>query len=172
MKDEADGTQSPATGPTPVHDKGAHPDTFRVTVTLEQGYQFRVDPGMDGAEGFLIDEPPPLGKGAGPNPARVLASAMASCLGASFLFCLRKAQVEVTSLKVIADGHMVRDAKKRLRVGGIDIRLEPVFADPVQGRVERCQSIFEDFCVVTESVRHGIPVAVAVTPSTPSPAGA
>jgi len=30
-------------------------------------------------------------------------------------------------------------------------------------RLERCASLFEDFCVVTESVRKGIPVNVSVT---------
>jgi organic hydroperoxide reductase OsmC/OhrA len=30
-------------------------------------------------------------------------------------------------------------------------------------RFERCRQLFEDYCVITESVRQGIPVAVAVS---------
>ena len=33
-----------------------------------------------------------------------------------------------------------------------------------RSRVERCLELFEDFCVVTQSVRNGIEVDVAVEP--------
>ena len=80
-----------------------------------------MDPGLPGARGFRIDETPPLGAGSGPDPSRVLATAMASCLGSSLLFCLRKARIEVRALTVKASGKLVRNERKRLRVGAISV---------------------------------------------------
>lgn len=39
---------------------------------------------------LVTDEPPPLGGDAGPNPARLLGTAVANCLAASLLFSMRK----------------------------------------------------------------------------------
>lgn len=136
--------------------------SFHVTLTLEDGYRFDVDPQFRGAEHFHIDETPPLGEGTAANPARVLASAMASCLGSSFLFCVRKARVEVRSLRVEARGTLVRNARQRLRVGALHVELFPEVAPQDAERLQRCLELFEDFCVVTESVRSGIPVVVGV----------
>jgi len=152
---------------TPVPVPPADGDTdaegsFRVTLTLEDGYRFAVDPRLDGAEAFHIDETPPLGEGSAANPARVLASAMASCLGSSFLFCVRKARIEVRSLRVEALGTLVRNARQRLRVGALHVELFPEVAAADTERLQRCLELFEDFCVVTESVRAGIPVVVGV----------
>jgi hypothetical protein len=44
----------------------------------------------------------------------------------------------------------------------LSVRLEPGLAEPDRERAARCFELFQDFCVVTESVRHGIDVAVAV----------
>lgn len=136
---------------------------FTVSLALGDGYTFTVDPHAPGAAGFVIDEAPPLGAGLGPSPARVLASAMAACLGSSLLFCLRKAHVDPVALRVIAEGTYTRNEQKRLRIGEIRIRLEPDFGDTDPARARRCLEVFEDFCLVTESVRHGIPVDVQVT---------
>ena len=121
-----------------------------------------MDPGLPGARGFRIDETPPLGAGSGPDPSRVLATAMASCLGSSLLFCLRKARIEVRALTVKASGKLVRNERKRLRVGAISVELFPQVAPGDVERTARCLEIFEDFCVITESARHGIPVTVGV----------
>jgi organic hydroperoxide reductase OsmC/OhrA len=156
-------TDSATPVPPPAND--GDPDAeggFRVTLTLEEGYRFSVDPRFDGAEAFHIDETPPLGEGSAANPARVLASAMASCLGSSFLFCVRKARIEVRSLRVEARGTLVRNARKRLRVGALHVELFPEVAAADEERLQRCLELFEDFCVVTESVRAGIPVVVGV----------
>lgn len=57
---------------------------------------------------------------------------------------------------------MVRNENKRLRVGGMDVRLTVSGELEQSVRMQRCLSLFEDFCVVTASVRQGIPVAVTV----------
>src|SRR5215208_3909707 len=130
---------------------------FALSLTLSDGYAFTVDFGP-GLPALGTDEPPPLGAGAGPNPARLLGAAIGSCLGASLLFCLRKARVDVAGLGVHVHGELVRNEANRLRVGGVRVRLEPTLADvdrAGQERVARCLELFESFCVVTESVRQG-----------------
>ncbi|EQD48852.1 OsmC family protein, partial [mine drainage metagenome] len=65
-----------------------------------------------------------------------------------------------------------RNEKGRLRIGGISVSVTPVLADPADApRLDHCREIFEDFCVVTQSVRGGTPVTVvwgdAGSPSAP-----
>jgi len=153
----SDSSHPPASSASSADD-----DRFVVTVALEQGYRFSVDSGIPGAEPFHVDEAPPLGGGTAASPSRVLAAAMASCLGSSLLFCLRKARIEVRALRVVARGTMLRNERGRLRVGGLNLELFPEVAAADEDRMQRCLEIFEDFCVVTESVRQGIPVVVGV----------
>lgn len=136
--------------------------TFDIELRLEEGYRFTVDFG-DGIPTLLVDEPPPLGEGAGPNPSRLLAAAVANCLAASALFCLRKARVEVTGMKAHARARLARDLGGRLRVETVAVTLEPEVADA--GRLDRCLDLFEDFCIVTQSVRNGFDVEVEVNPA-------
>lgn len=150
-------SDAPSDAATPEDEGG-----FRVTLTLEDGYRFHVDPNVVGAEGFRIDESPPLGGGGAASPSRVLAAAMASCLASSLLFCLRKARIDVRALRVAARGTIVRNARQRLRVASLHIELFPEVSAADEPRMQRCLELFEDFCVVTESVRQGIPVVVGV----------
>lgn len=45
----------------------------------------------------------------------------------------------------------------------MNVVLDLTLDDEATGRVGRCLGIFEDFCIVKESVRQGIPVSVEVT---------
>jgi organic hydroperoxide reductase OsmC/OhrA len=135
-----------------------------VSVELTDGYRFLVDFQMDGAAALVMDEPPPLGTGAGPNAARVLAAAIANCLSASALFCLRKARVEVGGMRTSATASLVRDDRGRLRVGAVSVHIQPEVGSGDAGRISRCLELFEDYCVVTQSVRAGLPVSVEVAP--------
>lgn len=137
---------------------------FVVTLALREGYRFDVDFGLAGIPGLLVDEAPPLGDGAGPNPARLLACAVGNCLASSALFCLRKSRIEVSAFAVRVDGTMVRNDRGRLRIGPLRVTLEPRVSTADQPRIGRCLELFEDFCVVTESVRKGLDVAVEVRP--------
>jgi uncharacterized OsmC-like protein len=64
-------------------------DSVSVIVTHQEKYRFLVDFGADIAT-MMADEAAPLGDGAGPSPAQLLAAAVANCLSASLLFALGK----------------------------------------------------------------------------------
>jgi uncharacterized OsmC-like protein len=139
---------------------------FDVSLELDHGYQFRADFGLPGLAALALDEPAPLGDGAGPNPARLLAVAVANCLASSLLFCLRKARIEVNGMTVSASGTMARNENGRQRVTAINVTLAPAVAQGDLPRISRCLDIFEDFCPVTAAVRKGVDVRVTVEPQT------
>lgn len=140
--------------------------TFELRLAREEGFRFTVDFGQDGVPDLVVDEPPPLGEGAGPNPTRLLAAAIGDCLSASLLFCLQKRRVPVEAMQGTVEGTVVRNEAGRLRVGGLRVRLEPTVSAEHRDRIERCLDVFEDFCIVTQSVRSGIDVEVTVEPRT------
>lgn len=136
--------------------------TFALALTLQGGYAFTVDFGQEAIPDLTVDEPPPLGAGIGPNAARLIAAAVGNCLGASLLFCLRRSRIRVNQLHASVEGTLVRNERGRVRIGEIRVKLAPEVAPEDRDRMGRCLDLFEDYCVVTESVREGIPVAVEV----------
>ena len=133
---------------------------FDLTMELQDGYRFLVDFAQPGVPPLLLDEPEPLGDGDGPNAARVLAAAVGNCLSASALFCLRRARIDVQGMRTTVSASLSRNEAGRLRLGGIEVRIMPVVDAAEHGRMRRCLELFEDFCVVTQSVRSGIAVDV------------
>lgn len=136
----------------------------RFTLHLEQleGYEFKVRFDWDNVPDLVVDEPPPLGGRQGPNPSRLLAVAAANCLSASLLYCVTKNEPPAGALKTAVTCRMVRNDKQRLRIGGLAVRIEIDETLAEAARFKRCLDLFEDFCVVTASIRDGIPVAVEV----------
>jgi len=145
-------------------------DSFTITMDLQDDYRFLVDFDQPGVEALLLDEPEPLGGGAGPNASRLLAAAVANCMSASLLYCLERARIEVHGIHTTASGTLVRNDSGRLRIGRIDVRIEPVVNDADRPRMARCMKLFEDFCVVTQSVRSGVEVLTSVEPVSERPA--
>ena len=144
---------------------------FAVTLDWKQGYEFAVDFGMDGVPTLLTDEPAPLGAGNGPNPARLLAAAVGNCMSASLKFCLERAHIDVAALNTSVTGTIVRNERGRLRIGSLSVRLEPVVAADDVERIGRCVDMFEDYCIVGQSVRAGIDLTVQVAPASVVTAG-
>lgn len=145
-------------------------DSFTITLERREGFRFDVDFGVEGVPPLLMDEPEPLGDGSGPNAARVLAAAVGNCLTASALYCLQRARIEVGAIRTTVSAQLERNEKGRLRVGGLDVRIEPEVAEEDRPRMKRCLELFEDFCVVTASVRRGVQVDVSVEPAAPAAA--
>src|SRR6266540_4377380 len=145
-------------------------DIFEITMELADGYKFLVDFQTEGVSSLVVDEPPPLGEGDRPNAARLLAAAVGNCLSASALYCLRRARIDVNGMSTRAQSTLARNERGRLRVAAIKVEIEPEVAQQDVARMRRCLEIFEDFCVVTASVRGGIDVEAEVRPRAVSPA--
>lgn len=141
---------------------------FALSIRLYDGFAQTVDFDSGSIPLLAIDEPPPLGASRGPNPVRLLGAAVGGCLGASLLFCLRKARVDVRDLRTVVEGTLSRNDDGRLRVASIRVKLVPTIGDSPCAGLERCAELFEDYCIVTESVREGIEIAVEVAPPEPA----
>jgi len=131
---------------------------------LDQTERFRFDVTFDNEHWpvLKLDEPAPLGDDTAPNASRVLGAAIGNCLAASLLFCLQKSRVPVSGLHAEVRGELARNEKGRLRIGAVEVVLRPTLDEVPPERMARCLELFEDFCVVTQSVRDGIDVRVSV----------
>jgi len=140
-------------------------ESLAFDLELEQigDYEFKVKFDWPGVDELLLDEPAPLGGSKGPNAARLIAAGVANCLSASLVFCLQgKFKQPIGSLRTRVHGELVRNDKGRLRIGRFDVTIRLAEDASAVQHLQRCLEQFEDFCVVTESVRHGIPVGVRV----------
>jgi len=136
----------------------------QIQITLEQQADFRfvVNFGNPTIPLLITDEPAPLGTDQGPNPEQMLGTAVANCLAASLLFAMRKFKNDPAPLRAVATVSTARNAQNRVRIGAIAVDLHLGVPSSTLAMVERILAQFEDFCVVTQSVRTAIPVAVRV----------
>ena len=134
---------------------------FSLRVEQIDGFEFRVKFDKEQFAPLLLDEPPPLGHDVAPNAARVLAAAIGNCLSASLVFCLKKADLAASGVTADVDVEIVRNESRRLRVGKVNVTLHTNLP-PNDPALASCLGTFEDFCIVTQSVRQGIEVAVKV----------
>jgi hypothetical protein len=136
-----------------------------LTLDLQQGYQFLVDFRREGIPSLLMDEPPPLGGGSR------LECLQAPRGGGRELSQRQRALLSPQSADPReGDAHPVqasflRNPQGRLRIGGIEVKIQPEVAPEHRERMGRCLELFEEFCVVTQSVRNGIDVKVEVEPA-------
>lgn len=137
--------------------------SFSVHLKLLSGYKFEIDFGDAGQ--IISDEPEPLSGGEGPNPSALLAAAVANCLAASLIFAVRKFKEDPGQVSAKVHGELERQ-DGRLRIGKLHVDLNLGAEAAALPHLERALSQFENFCVVTQSVRQGIEVSVAVRDNT------
>lgn len=142
-------------------------DTATV-IKLEQQSDFRFSVHFDNPAipVLITDEPSPLGSDQGPNPERLLGAAVANCLAASLLFAMRKFKNDPSPLRAEATISTTRNSQNRVRIGAIAVDLHLGVNQANIVMLERILAQFEDFCVVTQSIRAAIPVTVRVMDAT------
>jgi len=134
----------------------------RVGLSLEEEMIFKCDLGSMKVKDCYIDD---TNKDEvdmlGPNPTRMLALALLGCLSASFIFCLKKRNLTLDDLKAEAEVNLHRNEKGFWRVKKIDVEINTTINDPeTLKRAEICKKMYEQYCIVTQSVRNGIDVDV------------
>jgi len=127
-----------------------------------EGYKFLVEFDTEGVPSLLVDEMKPIGEGVGPNPIRLLSTAVGHCLSSSLLFCLSKAKVKVKKLETAVKTNIERNVEGYLRITSLDVEIQLEVNEEDKSRVPRCLDIFENYCTVTQSVRKGIEVKVKI----------
>jgi uncharacterized OsmC-like protein len=140
----------------------AETTTLRLSLEQQEDFQFSVRFEGEGLEPLLTDEPPPLGQGAGPSPSDLLLAAIANCLSASLLFALRKFRNEPGKLRATVTAERERNASGRWRIPRASVTLH--LPDPAESyhNLDRILAQFEEFCIVTQSVREGIEVSARI----------
>ena len=125
----------------------------------EKDLIFKLDMGKVKTGNFLIDD---TNKGAdkiGPNPSRLLASAVMGCMCASLLFCIGKKNLSFDDFEAEAEITTFKNEKNFWRVKEINIKMIPKTNDEaVIKRLKQCEKMFEEYCVITQSVREGITI--------------
>jgi len=136
--------------------------TVELQLKLLDKYRFEID--FSGCGKIVADEGPPLGDGAGPNPAHLLAAAVGNCLAATLLFSIRKFKEDPGLVTAKVKATLDREGKY-LRVVHIAVELQLGNHGESIPHLQRALAQFEDFCTVTQSVRKGIAVDVRVLDS-------
>jgi organic hydroperoxide reductase OsmC/OhrA len=126
------------------------------------GYKYEITfDELPGAK-IVSDESAPVGASEGVTAAMMLAGAVGHCLTSSLLFCMEKSRAKPKDVSTDVDLIMERNQRGRWRVKGIKVRLKPQVEDVDAKKLERCKEMFQDFCIVSTSVREGIPIDVEV----------
>jgi organic hydroperoxide reductase OsmC/OhrA len=135
------------------------------TTHLEQvkDYQFTVSFDKEALGKLTMDEPEPIGTEKGPNASKILAGALGHCLTSSLIFCLQRSRIPLKHVTANVHTTLARNDAGRWRIHTVkaEINAEPL-NERDRERMKQCLEMFEDFCVVTQSVRKGINVEVTV----------
>jgi organic hydroperoxide reductase OsmC/OhrA len=140
----------------------SEPESFITRLERVDGYRFKVRFDSPKLPELFLDELEPVGKGSGPSASRLLSAAIGHCLSSSLLFCLAKARLNAKGMETTVETSFRRNQKGRLRIGSLKVQLHPSFAEEDAEKTKRCLELFEDFCIVTQSVRQGVPVTVDI----------
>ena len=144
--------------------------TFSIKMTKTGPMEFKTQFDKEIFPDLMFDEPAESGgNDEYPNASRVLTAAVMNCLSASFTFCLSKSRIPMDDFELTATATTTldRNEKNRLRVKNITVNLKPTFkgeaaSEEMKSKIERCVNIFQDYCVVSASVKQGIDITTNV----------
>ena len=141
-------------------------DEYEISLQKLDKFKFIVDFGKESIPKLLMDESKevPGGEEKGPTASMLLAAAVGNCLSASLTFCLMKKKVPMYDLKTKVKFKRARNEEGYWRIKEIAVELSPEIDDPENKNFKRCVEIFFNYCIVSGSVKNGIPIKVAVFP--------
>ena len=137
-------------------------DGIRLVLEQEGAYAFKVSFEGTTLDALHTDEPAPLGGGTGPNPSALLLAGVANCLSASLVFALRKFKNSPGPIRAEITARKERNAEGRWRIPRAEVVITLADKAAALEHFDRVLAQFEQFCIVTQSVRDGMAVEVSV----------
>ncbi|MHA1607454.1 MAG: OsmC family protein [Candidatus Freyarchaeota archaeon] len=113
---------------------------------------------------FYMDELEPEGHDSAPNPADYLLVSIGGCTASSFVYAARKFGVPIEKVNVKVRGRYVRK-KGMVRIGLVDVEVEAFHSSMSEEDLENlewCIKVFRKYCVISESLREGLPIHVTL----------
>jgi uncharacterized OsmC-like protein len=138
----------------------------RVGLKQEEEMVFKCDLGNINMNPLYIDEKHKKEiDRIGTSPTKLLALSVLGCLAASFIFCIQKKGLSLLNLEGKATVYIARNKENFWRVKKIETLLIPKTNDPIiQKRINQCKKFFEQYCIISESIRRGINIDVKIEP--------
>jgi uncharacterized OsmC-like protein len=136
-------------------------------VELVQVEKFEFEATFPGARypGLTVDESPPAGHDAGPNPTRSLCLAVGHCMSSTLTNTCDRAHVRIRPIRTTVRATVGRNDKGRWRVQQLEVEIDTGPVDAAdRAAFDHCVEIFPDYCTVSGSVRQGIPIVHRVGP--------
>ncbi|MFX1501576.1 MAG: OsmC family protein [Promethearchaeota archaeon] len=134
----------------------------KVELKLEEKMLFRCNLGKLKMDDLYIDErKEKRNDRIGPSPVKLLGLSVLSCLAASFEFCIEKKNLFLSDLEGRAEVTVARNTNKFWRIKKIDVEIVPKIDNPeLLNRVNQCKKLFEQYCIISESLKKGIEINV------------
>jgi uncharacterized OsmC-like protein len=131
-----------------------------VGLKLEEEMIFKCDLGQINMDDLYIDEQHKKSQEKiGPNPSKLLALSILGCMSASFAFCLQKKNFSLSDFNGKAFIISKRNHRGFWRIKEIKLELHPKIDTPeMRERANKCQKFFEQFCIISESIKEGIKI--------------
>lgn len=132
----------------------------QVGIKLEDEMIYRCDLGQIQMNDLFIDEQHKKTiEKIGPNPSKLLALSVLGCLATSFTYCLQRENFSLSDIEGTAVITSKRNEKGFWRLKNIDVKLNPKIDNvEMRKRADQCRKFFEEFCVISESIREGIEI--------------
>ena len=138
----------------------------RVELEQVERYQFTAKFADAPFAAIVVDESPPVGREAGPNPVQSLAMAVGHCMSSTLINTLERAHVAVTPLRTTVWATIGVNDRGRRRVQQLHVEIRTAPRDEGdRARFDHCVEIFEDFCTVSGAVREGMKIESRVGPA-------
>ncbi|MGA8542731.1 MAG: OsmC family protein [Thermoplasmata archaeon] len=140
------------------------PDS-RVDLSQVEKYRFTIEFAGAPFPGLTLDEPPPAGGDAGPNPVQSLAMAVGHCMSSTLVNTLGRARIAVAPIRttVTATVGVNEKGRRRVRELHVEIRTRPL-NEADRAQFDHCVEIFADYCTVSGAVREGVTIESRVSP--------
>ncbi len=126
-------------------------------------HQLKFKAKMDGYHEAEMDELDPHGTDSAPNPADYLLLAVGGCLSSSFIYSISKFDISLKKMHAKVRGKYTR-VDERVRIERVDVVLdiEPSTEQDLKEIEAWCIDVFRNFCIISESIRKGLPIGVTV----------